>query len=987
MNSPSETISPGRTSGSLYSNGNSNGSRRRSSVYTNALQQQQQQQDILDTHTQSMRQAARELLAPSLRSRRSIVDVRSDQSSFKAEASSNVDAVSHLLGDAESSLGNVTYGTIEEDEPLLLQKVEEKAYKATISVWEKILNQTTAVAMVCLLNMMIAIPFGASYFPVGWRTAGSEIPNNEEDADNVNGIFPLGDRQAIGIRMFLFSTLIGQFAFTFASKFTNPVGLQMLENVPFFQEICHTVIANQGYGIEALSTVFFIFGLSSVIVGLTFYMLGHLQLGRIVYFFPNHVLIGCIGGIGVFIIITAIEVTSDITLKFDMDGLISLKEKFHLLAIVLLFEGTLRVLIHLTEDKDGRPKYPYLSPLYYCLITPIFYLGLTIFGISVEEAQDEGYFFPALEDVTPDTGSSSSDIWNDNSSLWEIFQIINLSTISWISVFQSIGTMIALAAFSLIHVPINIPAFAISTDVEVDMNAELKAHGYSNCLAGLFGGLQNYTTYSNSVLYAKSGGDGKISSLLIVAFTGVLYVIGPDIASFLPRCMAGTLLLHIGIDLVLEGVYDSFGQYDQIEYAGIWVITIVMTTYGMSAALIAGVIAALSTYAVQSINYQNPIRQIFSASTLRSSDWNRSLEARDILDNTKTGRSRILIFQLQGHIFFGNIAQLTDTIKAILKEREGTEEVPIAVIVDFTLVVGMDSSAAHAVAKLKKIIHRLFGVEISIFVTGSGRGGFPCEYALTKALSSEAVEHVNDAGSDWNNVAGDQELDQNVSVSPGTASVNASKVLSIKRTDGRVCESLDDALRFAEDILIARVNPNLGGALNDVACIDVSDLALIDMTLDEEQYHAKKYLRELFASTERVDESLAEQIDILVSLMERKVYVKDEPLWLQGDDGDSAQLLVFGELESIIEETGACEVVKFGNLVGELGLVHGTKRFSTLLCSSEKAVLFSINKQTWQFVKEEYPQIARMVDGVVIRYLAHRVQHVNNRYFHTTLPV
>ena len=73
--------------------------------------------------------------------------------------------------------------------------------------------------------------------------------------------------------------------------------------------------------------------------------------------------------------------------------------------------------------------------------------------------------------------------------------------------------------------------------------------------------------------------------------------------------------------------------------------------------------------------------------------------------------------------------------------------------------------------------------------------------------------------------------------------------------------------------------------------------------------------------------------------------------------------------------------------MGELGLVHGTKRFSTLLCSSEKAVLFSINKQTWQFVKEEYPQIARMVDGVVIRYLAHRVQHVNNRYFHTTLPV
>ena len=116
--------------------------------------------------------------------------------------------------------------------------------------------------------------------------------------------------------------------------------------------------------------------------------------------------------------------------------------------------------------------------------------------------------------------------------------------------------MIALAAFSLIHVPINIPAFAISTDVDTDMNAELIAHGYANALSGMFGGLQTYMTYSNSVLYAKSGGTGRISSLAIVVVTMVLFVIGPSIASFLPRCMAGTLLLHIGIDLVLEGVYD-----------------------------------------------------------------------------------------------------------------------------------------------------------------------------------------------------------------------------------------------------------------------------------------------------------------------------------------------------------------------------------------------------------------------------------------------
>jgi SulP family sulfate permease len=43
----------------------------------------------------------------------------------------------------------------------------------------------------------------------------------------------------------------------------------------------------------------------------------------------------------------------------------------------------------------------------------------------------------------------------------------------------------------------------------------------------------------------------------------------------------------------------AFGNYDILEYTGIWVITLVMTIWGMSAALIAGVIAAMSTYAVQ----------------------------------------------------------------------------------------------------------------------------------------------------------------------------------------------------------------------------------------------------------------------------------------------------------------------------------------------------------------------------------------------------
>ena len=143
--------------------------------------------------------------------------------------------------------------------------------------------------------------------------------------------------------------------------------------------------------------------------------------------------------------------------------------------------------------------------------------------------------------------------------------------------------------------------------------------------------------------------------------------------------MAGTLLLHIGLDLFLEGVVDSYGSYDRLEYGGIWLITLTMTFFGMTAGLIAGVFAALSVYAAQSISYINPIRKVVSATTLLSSVWTRPAAELSILGDEQTGRSRILLVQLQGHLFFGNANQFTDTLKALLADRHETDQEPYIV--------------------------------------------------------------------------------------------------------------------------------------------------------------------------------------------------------------------------------------------------------------------------------------------------------------------
>ena len=46
-------------------------------------------------------------------------------------------------------------------------------------------------------------------------------------------------------------------------------------------------------------------------------------------------------------------------------------------------------------------------------------------------------------------------------------------------------------------------------------------------------------------------------------------------------------------------------------------------------------------------------RGSMTAATLRSSEWNRSPRAFEILDSDTTGRIRIFVVQFQGHLFFG----------------------------------------------------------------------------------------------------------------------------------------------------------------------------------------------------------------------------------------------------------------------------------------------------------------------------------------------
>ena len=273
------------------------------------------------------------------------------------------------------------------------------------------LSQIPAIALIGLFHLMVGIPFGVSYFPMYWSSHPGDantamtggIDGDSDSSFHEEGRFPIQGKEALGIRMFLFSTFVGQIVFAYFSGFKNPIGLQMVENIGFTKELAAVAISHQGYGIEALSTVMVMFGISSLLVGVVFFLLGKFQMGKIVYFFPTHVLIGLIGGIGILLCKTGLENTLGNPVSISL-----MVEDWNLWIFVVALELVLRFLEYTTTDSKGNPRFALLPPIFFCMITPCFYLALWILQIPISDSKDAGYFFPSLNNVNDNVESDVS---------------------------------------------------------------------------------------------------------------------------------------------------------------------------------------------------------------------------------------------------------------------------------------------------------------------------------------------------------------------------------------------------------------------------------------------------------------------------------------------------------------------------------------------------------------------------------------------------
>ena len=171
--------------------------------------------------------------------------------------------------------------------------------------------------------------------------------------------------------------------------------IAQIEVVPFFHKMAFTIMAQVGENNPkaVLATTILSYSLSSVLTGLVFFLMGQCGLGVLIGFFPRHILIGCIGGVGFFLVITGLEVSA--RLEGNLDYNLGTLQKLVSSDTVPLWTIPLALALSLFVIKKWI-KHSLTDACFFLSIFVIFYiLVAAIPDLQLETLRSGGWIFEA----------------------------------------------------------------------------------------------------------------------------------------------------------------------------------------------------------------------------------------------------------------------------------------------------------------------------------------------------------------------------------------------------------------------------------------------------------------------------------------------------------------------------------------------------------------------------------------------------------------
>jgi sulfate permease, SulP family len=234
---------------------------------------------------------------------------------------------------------------------------------------------------------------------------------------------------------------------------------------------------------------------------------------------------------------------------------------------------------------------------------------------------------------------------------------------------------------------------------DVNINWELFGHGLSNAISGLVGSIQNYLVFANSRLFIGNGGNSRWAGILLAVGTTAIWIAGPAMIGYIPIMVVGTLIYMLGIEMIVEALWDTLGKLHRLEYLMVLAITLVMGFYDFVVGIVLGIVLACLIFVIQTSRI-SAIRATYSGVVAESTVRRHPIQRRFL---HQVG-SQIKVTKLAGYLFFGTIVAVERKVRQLIDEESFKTQPIRYLILDFRHVTGLDFSAGEALVRMNRIL-------------------------------------------------------------------------------------------------------------------------------------------------------------------------------------------------------------------------------------------------------------------------------------------
>jgi SulP family sulfate permease len=423
-------------------------------------------------------------------------------------------------------------------------------------------------------------------------------------------------------------------------------------------------------GGDPLGPAIIAMALTTALTGLLLCVLGFTRAGPAIRFVPYPVIGGFLGATGWLMMTGAIQVVTDQAPTVGNLGAFLNAAVAAKLVAVLATAAILQLLL-------GRSKNPLILPGVLLAAIAVTHLTLAATGASIATAQATGWLF------RPQPIAGLSVPWT----------LDMIRSFPWSAVPTLAGDVLAVMFVTIITLLLNTTGIELATRSEANIERDLKTHGVANLAIAAVGGYVSCTSLSRSTLVRLAGATSRLTGLTVAAIMAAVLVADPSFLGLVPKYVLGGLLFFLGGGLVYQWLIQSSRQLLLIEYLSLLAIALLIVNWGFVAGVLIGVVIGCGTFAL-SASRVNAIKFNFDGLEYRSS-LDRGPQELALLGSHG---GEIQGMALQSYLFFGSANRLYQHVKALLARQRECR----FLIFDFRLVTGIDSSAMHSFAQIKR---------------------------------------------------------------------------------------------------------------------------------------------------------------------------------------------------------------------------------------------------------------------------------------------